>query len=67
MAVCIPPCSSVSPSGAHSSPVQVEQLVADALSSPVRITVGITGAANTDVVQVGVDAEGAWVQGRATP
>ncbi|KXZ52714.1 hypothetical protein GPECTOR_8g109 [Gonium pectorale] len=33
-------------------PRKVEQLVIDALSSPVRITVGVTGVANADVVQV---------------
>ncbi|GLC43085.1 hypothetical protein PLESTB_000864700 [Pleodorina starrii] len=32
-------------------PRKVEQLVVDALSSPVRITVGLTGTANADVVQ----------------
>ncbi|GIL46806.1 hypothetical protein Vafri_3686 [Volvox africanus] len=32
-------------------PRKVEQLVVDALSSPVRITVGVTGTANADVVQ----------------
>jgi ATP-dependent RNA helicase DDX42 len=33
-------------------PNKVERLVADALTSPVRITVGEVGAANTDIRQV---------------
>ena len=35
-------------------PRKVEALVADALASPVRITVGAMGVANADVIQVGV-------------
>jgi superfamily II DNA/RNA helicase len=33
-------------------PRKIERLVSDILTSPVRITVGITGAANEDVKQV---------------
>lgn len=33
-------------------PNKVERLVRDALTSPVRITVGETGAANEDITQV---------------
>ena len=37
-------------------PRRVERLAADALTSPVRVTVGEVGAANEDITQVGCPA-----------
>ncbi|PNW75333.1 hypothetical protein CHLRE_12g522850v5 [Chlamydomonas reinhardtii] len=49
-------------------PRKVEALVADALASPVRITVGAMGVANADVIQTvelvpDDDAKAAWLRG----
>lgn len=42
--------------GGRVTALQIERLVADAMTSPVRITVGQTGVANADVIQVCVHA-----------
>lgn len=49
-------------------PRKIEALVAEALSGPVRISVGRLGAANTDVTQrVEVLAGGCWQLGAWVP